>query len=69
MFGRLFGKPKEQTSTLATLDKLNEVLLIYRGDTLEMLEKKEKVLLKKVSAEVEKAKEFTRAKNKRGKVL
>lgn len=34
-----------------------------------MLEKKEKVLLKKVSAEVEKAKEFTRAKNKRGKDL
>lgn len=34
--------------------------------TLEMLEKKEKVLLKKASSEVEKAKEFTRAKNKRG---
>lgn len=34
--------------------------------TLEMLEKKEKVLLKKASQEVEKAKEFTRAKNKRG---
>ncbi|KAG5591406.1 hypothetical protein H5410_041920 [Solanum commersonii] len=33
--------------------------------TLEMLEKKEKVLLKKAAAEVEKAKEFTRAKNKR----
>lgn len=31
-----------------------------------MLEKKEKVLLKKASAEVEKAKEFTKAKNKRG---
>lgn len=31
-----------------------------------MLEKKEKVLLKKAGAEVEKAKEFTRAKNKRG---
>lgn len=34
--------------------------------TLEMLEKKEKVLLKKAGAEVERAKEFTRAKNKRG---
>ena len=33
-----------------------------------MLEKKEKVLLKKVAAEVEKAKEFTRGKNKRGDV-
>ena len=34
--------------------------------TLEMLEKKEQVLTKKAAAEVEKAKEFTRAKNKRG---
>lgn len=31
-----------------------------------MLEKKEKVLLKKAGQEVEKAKEYTRAKNKRG---
>jgi charged multivesicular body protein 4 len=31
-----------------------------------MLEKKEKVLAKKAAAEVERAKEFTRAKNKRG---
>lgn len=37
--------------------------------TLEMLEKKEKVLMKKASAEVEKAKEFTKAKNKRGKKI
>ena len=37
--------------------------------TLEMLEKKEKVLLKKATAEIEKAKEFTRAKNKRGVFL
>lgn len=36
--------------------------------TLEMLEKKEKVLQKKAAAEVERAKEFTRAKNKRGMV-
>ncbi|CAI9773135.1 unnamed protein product [Fraxinus pennsylvanica] len=57
MFTRIFGKPKQETNALATLDKLNE--------TLEMLEKKEKVLLKKATAEVEKAKEFTRAKNKR----
>ena len=34
--------------------------------TLEMLEKKEKVLLKKAAGEVEKDKEYTRAKNKRG---
>ena len=31
-----------------------------------MLEKKEKVLLKKAGQEVEKAKEYTRSKNKRG---
>lgn len=36
--------------------------------TLEMLEKKEKVLLKKAAGEVEKAKEFTKAKNKRGMI-
>nr|DAD19715.1 TPA_asm: hypothetical protein HUJ06_021178 [Nelumbo nucifera] len=60
MFTRIFGKPKQETNALATLDKLNE--------TLEMLEKKEKVLIKKAASEVEKAKEFTRAKNKRGMV-
>ncbi|CAI9782577.1 unnamed protein product [Fraxinus pennsylvanica] len=60
MFPRIFGKPKQETSALITLDKLNE--------TLEMLEKKEKVLLKKASSEVEKAKEFTKAKNKRAAI-
>ncbi|KAK2982921.1 hypothetical protein RJ640_006335 [Escallonia rubra] len=39
-----------------------------REETLEMLEKKEKVLLKKAAGEVEKAKEFTRAKNKRAAI-
>ncbi|KAG6469656.1 hypothetical protein ZIOFF_070586 [Zingiber officinale] len=58
MFSRLLGKPKEQTSALATIEKLYE--------TLEMLEKKEKVLLKKSDAEIEKAKQFTKTKNKRG---
>ncbi|GER38828.1 charged multivesicular body protein 4b [Striga asiatica] len=60
MFTRIFGKPKQETNALATLDKLNE--------TLEMLEKKEKVLLKKAASEVERAKEFTRAKNKRAAI-
>ncbi|CAL9151884.1 unnamed protein product [Musa hybrid cultivar] len=60
MFSRLFWKPKEQPNTLSTIDKLNE--------TLAMLEKKEQVLLKKAAAEVEKAKEFTRAKNKRAAI-
>ncbi|GKV28054.1 hypothetical protein SLEP1_g37153 [Rubroshorea leprosula] len=48
MFNRLFAKPRQETDALTTLDKLNE--------TLEMLEKKEKVLVKKAAAEVEKAK-------------
>ncbi|KAA3457844.1 vacuolar protein sorting-associated protein 32-like protein 2 [Gossypium australe] len=60
MFNRLFGKPKQETNALTTLDKLNE--------TLEMLEKKEKVLLKKAAAEVEKAKEFAKARNKRAAI-
>lgn len=37
--------------------------------TLEMLEKKEKVLQKKIAMEIEKAKEFTRTKNKKGKQM
>ncbi|CAH8305913.1 unnamed protein product [Eruca vesicaria subsp. sativa] len=61
MFTRLFGKPKEETtSTLATLNKLNE--------TLEMLELKESVLLKKASGEVERAKDFSKVKNKRAAI-
>lgn len=60
MFNRLFGKPKEQANALATLEKLSE--------TLEMLEKKEKVLMKKAATEVEKAKEYTRAKNKKAAI-
>ncbi len=39
-----------------------------RGQTLEMLEKKEKVLQKKIAVEIEKAKEFSRVKNKRGEL-
>jgi peptide methionine sulfoxide reductase MsrA len=34
--------------------------------TLEMLEKKEKVLQRKIATEIEKARDFTKAKNKRG---
>ncbi|KAM0829126.1 hypothetical protein ACQ4PT_067071 [Festuca glaucescens] len=62
MFNRLFGKPKEQANAgaLATLDKLNE--------TLDMLEKKEKVLEKKAAGELEKAKDFSKAKNKRAAI-
>ncbi|KAL9662997.1 hypothetical protein QQ045_027834 [Rhodiola kirilowii] len=60
MFSRIFGKPKPEANALSSLDKLNE--------TLEMLEKKERVLLKKAAAEVERAKEFTKAKNKRAAI-
>jgi charged multivesicular body protein 4 len=57
-----FWKPKEeQPNTLSTLHKLDE--------TLEMLEKKEKVLQRKIATEIEKARDFTRAKNKRGMSL
>ncbi|KAF3597799.1 hypothetical protein DY000_02020238 [Brassica cretica] len=62
MFTRLFRKPKKkETDTLQTLEKLNE--------TLDMLEKKESLLLKRAAQEVEIAKEFTRAKNKRAAML
>ncbi|KAH9308982.1 hypothetical protein KI387_036893 [Taxus chinensis] len=57
---KMFKKQREEPSALSTLDKLNE--------TLEMLEKKEKVLQKKISAEIGKAKEFTRLKNKRAAI-
>ncbi|THU72503.1 hypothetical protein C4D60_Mb04t12830 [Musa balbisiana] len=57
MFSRLFGKPNEKAYDLSTMDKLYE--------TLAMLEKNEQALMKKVAAEIEKAKEFTKANNKR----
>ncbi|KAL6207991.1 hypothetical protein ACLB2K_018943 [Fragaria x ananassa] len=56
MFRKVFGKTKQDANPLPTLHKLNE--------TLEMLEKKEKLLGKKAAAEVEKAKQFTQAKNR-----
>eukprot|EP00270_Netrium_digitus_P002444 TRINITY_DN1275_c0_g1_i1.p1 TRINITY_DN1275_c0_g1~~TRINITY_DN1275_c0_g1_i1.p1 ORF type:complete len:224 (+),score=85.46 TRINITY_DN1275_c0_g1_i1:199-870(+) len=57
MLGRIFGKPKEEPTMRDSLDKLAE--------TREMLEKKEKVLQKKIAAELEKARDFTKQKNKR----
>ncbi|MCO5555638.1 hypothetical protein L7F22_009183 [Adiantum nelumboides] len=60
MFSRFFGKPQQEPTTLATLEKLSE--------TLEMLEKKESVLQKKIILEVEKAKAYTKAKNKRAAI-
>lgn len=61
IFSRYFGKEKRNpTSTLDTLDKMNE--------TLDMLVKKENVLLKKASMEQEKAKNFSKVKNKRAAI-
>eukprot|EP00245_Coleochaete_scutata_P007124 TRINITY_DN22222_c0_g1_i1.p1 TRINITY_DN22222_c0_g1~~TRINITY_DN22222_c0_g1_i1.p1 ORF type:complete len:223 (+),score=75.11 TRINITY_DN22222_c0_g1_i1:168-836(+) len=58
--GKLFGRQKKAPDTLASLEKL--------GETLEMLEKKEKVYEKKIAAEMEKAKEFTKAKNRKAAI-
>lgn len=61
MLKRLLKKPKKKApSAISTLEKLHE--------TLEMLEKKEHVLQKKISAEVEKAKDYTKAKNKKAAI-
>lgn len=60
MFSKIFGKQKKETTALPTLGKLSE--------TLEMLEKKESLLTKKASVEVEKAREFTRTKNKKAAI-
>ncbi|KAK3136007.1 hypothetical protein QOZ80_5BG0426600 [Eleusine coracana subsp. coracana] len=49
-------KKEAASSALPTLDRLHE--------TLEMLEKKERFLQKKSSAEIEKVKDYTKAKNK-----
>lgn len=72
MFRRIFGgsnnaapsssapstvSRKTTSSTVDTIDKLNE--------TLSMLEKREALIQKKIEAELEKAKEYTRANNKR----
>ncbi|XP_048529459.1 vacuolar protein sorting-associated protein 32 homolog 2-like [Triticum urartu] len=62
MLKKLISKTKSKkkkeaaSSSLPTLDRLHE--------TLEMLEKKERLLQKKSSAEIEKAKDYTKAKNK-----
>ncbi|KAL9254937.1 Vacuolar protein sorting-associated protein 32 homolog 2-like protein [Drosera capensis] len=50
-------KSKQETDPMLSLHKLNE--------TLETLEKKEHVLEKKAAAEIQKAKDFSRAKNKK----
>jgi len=56
----MFGKPKETPTMRDTLDKLQE--------TRELLEKKERVLQKKIDGELQKAKEYSKAKNKRAAI-
>ncbi|RWR92227.1 hypothetical protein CKAN_02143600 [Cinnamomum micranthum f. kanehirae] len=61
MFKRMLTKKKKAPpSAISTLDNLNE--------TLEMLEKKEHVLQKKISVEIERAKKFTQSKNKKAAI-
>lgn len=60
MLGKLFGKPKEEPTVKTSMDKISE--------TREMLEKKQKVLEKKVQAEMLKAQEFSKVKNKRAAI-
>lgn len=63
MFNKLFGKPKDgatSTSAISTLERI--------GDSLGMLEKKEQVLQRKIAVELQKAMEFTKAKNKRAAI-
>ncbi|KAK3027105.1 hypothetical protein RJ639_042399 [Escallonia herrerae] len=59
MLGKILGRrrTRKEPSVLATLDQLRE--------SLESLEKKENHYLKKVDEEIKKAKDFSRAKNKR----
>lgn len=74
MLNKLFGKPRDggestnaamrgssNGSTLQTLSKLQE--------TIEMLEKRQLLLEKKVADEHNKAKEFTRMKNKKAALM
>lgn len=63
MFNKLFGKPKDGTSSASAISTLERI-----GDSLGMLEKKEQVLQRKIAAELQKAIEFTKAKNKRAAI-
>ncbi|KAF9617401.1 hypothetical protein IFM89_036322 [Coptis chinensis] len=60
MFMRIFGKPNQETKVLTYWDKVDKAL--------ERHKKEENDYLEKISAEVEMAKEFSRAKNKRGAI-
>ncbi|KAM7258580.1 hypothetical protein ACFE04_014321 [Oxalis oulophora] len=60
MFRKFLRKPKEEPNALTTLEGLN----VHLG----MLEKSEKLALKKAAAEAEKAKGFAKANNKRAAI-
>ncbi|CAM6093425.1 unnamed protein product [Calypogeia fissa] len=63
MFNKLFGKPKDGTTSTSAISTLERI-----GDSLGMLEKKEQVLQRKIAMELQKAMEFTKAKNKRAAI-
>merc|ERR1711977_255130 len=66
MFKKLFGKPKSSATEVKPHGKTDAMTTIERlNDTLEMLEKREALLQKKMADEIRKAKEYTKMKNKR----
>lgn len=73
MFGRLFGKQGGSTSqapAVSARSTTNTVDAIQKlGDTEELLTKRRDLLERKIAAELEKAKEFTRQKNKRAALM
>ncbi|BBN05832.1 charged multivesicular body protein 4A/B [Marchantia polymorpha subsp. ruderalis] len=71
MFNKLFGKPKAKSKdgkpsvkTVATAVSSMEKI----GENLDMLEKKEQILQRKIAAELQKATEYSKAKNKRAAI-
>jgi len=79
MFKRLFGSSSSTTTTTASssgggggsgsLPKSSALDAVEKlKDTLSMLDKREALLHKKMTVELEKAKEFNRAKNKRAAI-
>ncbi|KAL3693015.1 hypothetical protein R1sor_006666 [Riccia sorocarpa] len=71
MFNKLFGKPKARgkdakanvktvATALSSMERINE--------NLDMLEKKEQILQRKITAELQKATEYSKAKNKRAAI-
>eukprot|EP00899_Mesostigma_viride_P007064 jgi/Mesvir1/16359/Mv18107-RA.1 len=66
MFSKLFGKPKEpaKPSSASTVDAIGKL-----NAQIELLEKRQKLLEKKMDEEKNKALEYTKAKNKRAALM